>query len=212
MTATRAMIQGLYAITDASLLPPAQLLRAVEQALRGGAALVQYRDKSPHTERRLKQASQLKQLCDRYSVPLLINDDLALARACDAAGVHLGQGDSKLRQARAELGPEAIIGITCHDSLSLALEAQQAGASYVAFGRFFPSLTKPDAPSAPLDLLVRARSQLQLPLVAIGGITVDNAGQVISRGADAIAVVHHLFSSSDIEQRARDLNSTFDSF
>ncbi|RRJ83588.1 thiamine phosphate synthase [Aestuariirhabdus litorea] len=206
------MIKGLYAITDACLLPPDQLPGAVEQALRGGVRLLQYRDKEPGDARRLEQALHLKRLCDRYSVPLLINDDLALAKACQAAGVHLGQGDLKLQQARAELGPDALIGITCHDSLELAREAQQGGASYVAFGRFFHSHTKPDAPPAPLDLLLRARSQLHLPLVAIGGITVDNAAQVISRGADAIAVIHDLFSSRDIEQRARDLNRIFDRF
>ncbi|MCL6415071.1 thiamine phosphate synthase [Aestuariirhabdus sp. Z084] len=204
-------IHGLYAITDSQLLPPQQLLEAVEQALRGGTRILQYRDKASGQARRLEQARRLKLLCDRYAVPLLINDDLQLALDCDAAGVHLGQGDHTLQQARETLGPDAIIGITCHDSLSLALKAQQDGANYVAFGRFFPSHTKPEAPPAPLELLPQARQQLRLPLIAIGGITVDNADQVISRGADAIAVIHHLFASDDIEQRARALSAAFDS-
>ncbi len=205
------LISGLYAITDTDLIPHEALLENIEQALKGGARILQYRDKQPGSERRLAQASAIHDLCKQYGVPLLINDDIDLAVQCQAEGVHLGQNDASIPGVRQKPGEKAIIGITCHDSLALALNAQQQGADYIAFGRFFPSFTKPKAPPAPLKLLELARPQLQIPMVAIGGITVDNARQVIQRGADAIAVIHHLFSTDNIEQRAHQLGSRFHS-
>ncbi|HEY5717669.1 MAG TPA: thiamine phosphate synthase, partial [Motiliproteus sp.] len=190
------------------------LLMQVEAALKGGAAVIQYRDKSSDQALRLTQATALQALCRRYDRPLLINDDIELALAVDAAGVHLGQGDGDARSARLRLGPNAIIGITCHDQLPLALEAQQAGADYVAFGAFFSSSTKPSAQAAPLPLLTAARRQLHVPIVAIGGISSDNAELVIAHGAQMIALVGALFGSSplqpcDTEQRARELSQLF---
>lgn len=197
-------LHGLYAITDSTLLPDtAALLKQVEAALRGGAAVVQYRDKSHDHDKRIRQARALVQLCHRYQRPLLINDDIELAAASGADGVHLGQGDSSVAEALARLGQHALIGVTCHDQLALAQQAVADGADYVAFGAFFPSATKPGARPAPLPLLQQARQALSLPIVAIGGITSDNAQLVIDHGADMVAVVGDLFGADDTEDRAR---------
>lgn len=196
------MIGGLYAITretDAS----ARLLSEVEAALRGGAAVVQYRDKSSDVARQHEQASELLALCRRYRVPLIINDSLRLADLVGADGVHLGGVDGSVREARIVLGADKIIGVSCYQSLDLALAAQAAGADYVAFGSFFASATKPAAPRADITLLQHASGVLQLPIVAIGGITPDNAESLIEAGADALAVIHALFEAADIEARAR---------
>ncbi|MBR9885680.1 MAG: thiamine phosphate synthase [Oceanospirillales bacterium] len=203
-------LSGLYAITDAGLMPTdQQMLDAVSAALRGGASLVQYRDKSGDSAKRLRQANALVELCHQYQVPLLINDDVELALSCKADGVHLGQKDGSLDAARAKLGKDAIIGITCHDRLDLALAAEAGTADYVAFGAFFPSSTKPDARPAPLSLLSEARKQLKCPIVAIGGLSMDNASQVIEAGADLIAVIHALFAQDDVEAQARAFNRLF---
>ena len=198
-------LRGLYAITDSALLAEGRLLPYVEAALQGGARLVQYRDKSQDASRRQDEAAALAALCRQHGASLIINDDLALARQL-GVGLHLGQEDGSLAVARAELGANAVIGGTCHASLELAEGAAQAGASYLAFGRFFASSTKPDAPPAPLDLLDQARSRFTLPLCAIGGVTLDNAPRLLERGVDLLAVVHTLFSAAsagEVERRAR---------
>lgn len=201
-------LHGLYAITDSTLLPGDRLLAGVEAALRGGVRLIQYRDKTAPVVEKRRAATLLLQCCRDYDVPLLINDDLTLAEEIGADGVHLGQTDHDLHDARRRLGPKAIIGATCHDSLTLARRACAVPVDYIAFGRFFPSQTKPDAPTAPLNLLTEART-LGKPVVAIGGITPDNASQVIDAGADMLAIVHGLFAADDIEARARTLSSLF---
>lgn len=195
---------GLYAITDSALLTDGKLLPYVEAALAGGASLVQYRDKSVDTVRRQEEATRLKELCDQYDAHLLINDDLALASQLQV-GVHLGRDDGSLREARQQLGPDALIGATCHASLEYAEQAVAAGASYVAFGRFFPSVTKPGTPAATTGLLREARERFAIPIVAIGGITADNARQLYDAGADLLAVVHGLFgadSAAEVRRRA----------
>lgn len=203
-------LHGLYAITDANLMPEDQtILASVSAALRGGARTVQYRDKSSDHSKRLRQATALAELCRSYGVPLLINDDVELAMKCGADGVHLGQEDGSLAYARGRMGDRAIIGITCHDRLDLALAAEAGGADYLAFGAFFPSSTKPDAKPAPVELLTEARTRLRLPIVAIGGLSVDNANQVINAGADMVAVIHALFAHDDIEAQARAFDRLF---
>lgn len=201
---------GLYAITDDQLTPPDKLLTSVAAALRGGAVLVQYRSKTATQTERLRQAGSLAALCREAGVPLLINDDPDLALRVNAAGVHLGQDDCSLQQARKQLGNQAIIGITCHHRLDLAREAADNGAGYLAFGRFFNSGTKPGAPAAEAAVLTQARD-FQLPVTAIGGITVDNGEPLIKAGADLLAVVGGLFGGTDedIEQRARQLTGLF---
>jgi thiamine-phosphate pyrophosphorylase len=191
---------GLYAITNT--LQGENLKIAVKAALAGGACVLQYRDKTQNTQRRYAEACMLKTLCDEYHVPLIINDDIALAKEINAAGVHLGKEDQGLAVARQQLGKNAIIGISCYNSLALAVQAQQEGADYVAFGACFPSLSKPLATATDLYTITQARQQLQVPIVGIGGITLNNASQVLAAGANLLAVISDLFSSDNITQRA----------
>ncbi|GGC70592.1 thiamine-phosphate synthase [Marinobacter halophilus] len=172
--------------------------------MQGGAVLVQYRDKASTAVDRLNQASALNSLCRNAGVPLLINDDPELAKRVGAAGVHLGQDDCTLAGARALLGPDAIIGITCHHRLDLAETAKANGADYLAFGRFYTSTTKPGAPAADTNVLTDAK-ELALPVTAIGGITLDNGEPLIRAGADLLAVVGGLFGGTpdEIEHKAR---------
>lgn len=209
---THPGIHGLYAITDPTLIPDRQLLPAAEAALRGGARLLQYRDKTATPEQRRQRASQLQALCRQHNTLFLVNDDPALAADIDADGVHIGQSDGGIARARRLLGPDRIIGVTCHSDLGLAEQAACAGADYVAFGRFFPSLTKPQAPAADPHILYQARQRLTIPLVAIGGIDADNGGQLLNPGADALAVIHALFANPSperVEQAARHLAALF---
>lgn len=208
-TPPRQRIAGLYAITDSSLLQ-GRLLVAVAEALAGGARVVQYRDKSSDSLRRRQEASALLLLCRRHGVPLLINDDVALAHEIGADGVHLGQGDAALTEARSLLGCQAIIGITCHDSLDLAAAAAASGADYLAFGALFSSSSKPAARHCPPAILTEAR-RFRLPLVAIGGITPDNVRDVIAAGADAVAVIASLWQAPDVTARAHQFSQEFPS-
>ena len=204
-------LRGLYAITDSQLLAGERLTPWVDAALAGGARLLQYRDKSADPARRRDEATQLKSLCAYYGAQLIINDDLALASELQV-GLHLGREDGCLREARQQLGEQAIIGATCHASLDFASQAQDAGASSIAFGRFFQSVTKPGAPAATPFLLEQARKQFNLPIVAIGGVTLHNAPQLISSGASLLAVVHGLFgapSPAEVERRARGFSELF---
>ncbi|MDI9780650.1 MULTISPECIES: thiamine phosphate synthase [Pseudomonas] len=203
-------LRGLYAITDSQLLA-GRFLSHVEAALEGGVCLLQYRDKGDDAARRLREAEALMKLCERYGTQLIINDDAELAARL-GVGVHLGQTDGPLTPARALLGRHAIIGSTCHASLELAAQAANEGASYVAFGRFFNSVTKPGAPAANVDLLKQARAQVKLPIAVIGGITLDNAAPLIAHGADLLAVIHGLFgadSAQEVTRRARAFNALF---
>ncbi|VXC50627.1 Thiamine-phosphate synthase [Pseudomonas sp. 9AZ] len=203
-------LRGLYAITDSELLK-GKLLPYVEAALKGGARLLQYRDKSSDEARRLREAEALRELCNRYGAALIINDDAELAARL-GVGLHLGQGDGSLSVARALLGRKAIIGGTCHAQLELAEAAAKEGASYVAFGRFFNSTTKPGAPAADAELLTAAKAKINLPIVAIGGVTLDNAPELIAHGASMVAVVHGLFgadSAAEVERRARAFSALF---
>ncbi|WP_207877227.1 thiamine phosphate synthase [Pseudomonas sp. 32_A] len=203
-------LRGLYAITDSQLLA-GRFLSHVEAALEGGVCLLQYRDKSDDAARRLREAEGLLKLCEHYGTQLLINDDAELAARL-GVGVHLGQTDGPLTPARALLGRQAIIGSTCHASLELAAQAASEGASYVAFGRFYNSVTKPGAPAANIELLEQARAQVKLPIAVIGGITLDNAAPLVAHGADLLAVIHGLFgadSAQEVTRRARAFNALF---
>jgi len=200
---------GIYALTFETA-DTGHLLRQVEAALAGGVAAVQYRDKSGDVARRHEQASELVALCRRFGAPLIVNDDLRLADLAGADGVHLGRDDGSLREARIILGPGKFIGASCYQSLDLARAAQAAGADYVAFGSFFASRTKPDAPRASLDLLRDAAPLIQVPLVAIGGITPANAPSLLDAGADSLAVLSALFDTPDVRIAAHDLNQLFE--
>ena len=202
-------LHGLYAITDSGAVPAMSLAAAVAAAIRGGARLVQYRDKSTDSPRRTREAESLLALCREHEVPLIINDDVALAARLGADGMHLGRGDAPLDEARVQLGPRAIIGVSCYDSLERALAAEQAGADYVAFGSFFASPSKPQAVRAPQTLLAEAKQRLNVPICAIGGITPENGAALVAAGADMLAVISGLFASADIESAARSYAQLF---
>jgi thiamine-phosphate pyrophosphorylase len=204
------LARGLYAITDSGLIPADRLLDAVEQAILGGARLIQYRDKSTRPERRRQQAQALNSLCQAYAVPLIINDEVELAVRVNAAGVHLGRDDRDLATARAQLGAAAYIGVSCYNHLETALAAARTGADYVAFGSFFPSFIKPAAVRADLALLRQARQRLTLPIVAIGGITPANGKALIAAGADYLAVISGVFGQPDIRAAAQSYASLFE--
>ena len=186
-------IQGLYAITAPELIAPEKLISSIENAIFGGAKIVQYRNKSASHSQQYQQARELSHLCKQHQVCFIINDDPQLAKAVNADGVHVGKEDGKITDARKQLGSQAIIGVSCYNDLKNAQKAIAQGADYVAFGRFFPSKTKPEAVQADLQLLEQASEQLTVPIVAIGGVTQDNAQQLIARGAHAIAVINDLF-------------------
>ena len=200
---------GVYAITPETA-DTARLLAQVDAALAGGAAAVQYRDKSKDVARRHEQASELASLCRRYGAPLIVNDDLRLADLAGADGVHLGRDDGSLREARIILGPGKFVGASCYQRLDLALAAQSAGADYVAFGSFYASPTKPAAQRAGLDLLRAAAPAIHVPLVAIGGITLAGAPELLDAGADSLAVLSALFDAADVRAAAHDFNQLFE--
>ena len=199
-------LRGLYAITPEHE-DSAVLLERTEQALRGGVALLQYRSKADAT-RRAREAREISALARRHGVPLIVNDDVALALEIDAAGAHLGRDDGSLAEARGRLRGK-LLGASCYDQLALAERAVAAGADYVAFGSVFPSPTKPGAVRAPLSLFAAARAALGVPLCAIGGITLDNVGALVLAGADMVAVISDLFDAPDIAERARNYAKVF---
>ncbi|MCL5668874.1 MAG: thiamine phosphate synthase [Gammaproteobacteria bacterium] len=202
-------MHGLYAIADRALISAGQLAGQVELALQGGAALLQYRAKEISAAQREQEARMLFNLCLNYRIPFIINDDLALAKTLGADGVHLGVEDAAAAYARQALGPRAIIGVSCYNSLERALQAQREGADYIAFGRFFPSRSKPDAVQAGIELLREARKKLHLPIAAIGGITLQNAAQLLEAGADMLAVIHGVFGEQDVRAAAQSYTTLF---
>lgn len=202
---------GLYAITSAEICrSEVRLLAAVGDAIAGGIRLLQLRDKHNPVEIRERHARALLPLCRMARVPLIINDDIALAARVGADGVHLGLSDGSLAEARAALGPAAIIGVTCGASLARALAAEAGGASYVAFGAFFASQTKPEATPASLSLLTEARRQLRTPVCAIGGLTPDNGWPLVAAGAHYLAAIGGVFGASDIRAAAKAYGALFD--
>ena len=204
----RQSLRGLYAITPDDI-DPNELLTRVQAALRGGVRVVQYRDKQRDTAQRAEIADAICALCRRYSACFIVNDDLALALAVDADGVHLGADDGDLTTARQALGPRKLLGVSCYADFALAGAAVAAGADYVAFGAVYPSPTKPHAQRAPLSLFGRCRDELGVPACAIGGITLDTAPALVAAGADLLAVITDLFAAPDIESRARNFQHLF---
>jgi thiamine-phosphate pyrophosphorylase len=201
-------LRGLYAVTPDET-DTARLLALAAQVLRGWPALLQYRNKRASPALRREQAGALLALCRAAGVPLLINDDLALALEIGANGVHLGRDDGDPAAARRALGEGRLLGLTCYDEWGRAAAGARAGADYLAFGAMFPSTTKPAAPPTAVGLLGRARRELRLPVAAIGGITLENAPQVIAAGADLIAVVSDVFAAGDPAARAAAYRALF---
>lgn len=201
-------LKGLYAITDETWTPAPVLLDSVESVLAGGASVVQLRDKRSTTDELLPVAEALAELCHENGALFIINDRIDLAERCDCHGVHIGKDDCDYVEARKIL-KDKIIGVSCYNDLARAMEFQDAGADYVAFGSFFPSPTKPGAVRAEKDLLLRARESLSIPVCAIGGITLDNAESLISRGADMVAVISSLWGCGSIRERAAAFSDKF---
>ncbi|MDE3207371.1 MAG: thiamine phosphate synthase [Pseudomonadota bacterium] len=204
----RHNISGLYAITPD--LKDFNLYKDTTKAiLDAGVQLLQYRNKQPGKQERFAQAKCLKKWCKQSGAIFIINDDLELAHALQADGIHLGMDDASLFQARNLLGPGKIIGISCYNSLKRAQKAILEGADYIAFGSFFSSETKPHAQRTSLSLLKEARNSLDVPIVAIGGITPQNSRQLIEAGADALAVVHALYSGDDPAYTVKEFSKLF---
>ena len=201
-------ISGLYAITP-DMIDTDNLVTLTQQAFTGGAQLIQYRNKAADSVLQLEQAASLVRLCRKFHVPLIINDDLDLAVEVGADGVHLGMGDMAVTEARRRLGPGKIIGASCYNQLKYAVEAERHGANYVAFGTFFASITKPGAAIVSINLLYQAKQYLHIPIVAIGGITSDNAAELIHQGADAVAVSSSLFDAIDVQSEAKKISCLF---
>lgn len=202
-------LHGLYAITDSQLIPESHFSDTIERALMGGTRIIQYRDKSHDHHRRLQQAKALKQLCQQYQALCIINDDIELAQAMDADGLHIGRHDGAVADIRRQLGKHKVIGVSCYNELALAQAAQQQGANYVAFGSFFPSPTKPDAQKASLDLLPQARQLIDIPICAIGGITLNNAAPLLDAGADMLAVISDVFGHDDVFSASKNFQQLF---
>ena len=200
---------GLYAITAAVDTDPHRLAARVRAAIDGGAAMIQYRAKDRTNDERQAAASLLLDLCRARGVPLIVNDDPPLAADVGADGVHLGRDDDDARSARRIVGDRCIVGVSCYDLLDLALAAAGEGATYVAFGSFFLSPTKPHAVPAPVRLLSDAREKLDLPIVAIGGITAKNGAALVEAGADFIAAIDGVFGGDDVEHAARGYAALF---
>lgn len=201
-------IENLYAITPDET-DTIVLLGKVRLALQGGARVLQYRNKSADAALKMEQARALRRLTREFDIAFIVNDDTRLAVQVEADGVHLGGEDGEISAARAVLGKAGIIGASCYNRAPLASEAVRQGADYVAFGAFFPSAVKPGAVKAELPLLQAARRELQVPIVAIGGITAQNGAALIEAGADALAVISALWDAPDIERAARDFSNLF---
>lgn len=193
-------LHGLYAITDEKLMPVSDFNAMAEAALSSGVKIIQYRDKSNDTTKRLNQASALRTLCDTYNAILIINDDIDLAISANADGIHIGQDDLSIEQARQHLGQNKIIGVSCYDQTSLAEAAIANGADYIAFGSFFGSRIKPNAPKAKIHLISAIKNSHATPVCCIGGITLENCNKLLAEKADMLAVISELFISRDTNE------------
>lgn len=205
----RKKLTGLYAITDATQNDFRKLIIDVEQALLGGARIIQFRDKSNNVRQRHETACQLRELTRQHNALLIINDDVRLAKETQADGVHIGADDPSIAAARSQLGPSAIIGVSCYNDFSLAKQAASNSANYVAFGRFFPSRTKPQASPSNIEILRTSKRELDIPVVAIGGITAENGESLIKAGANMLAVVDDVFGQTDIKAAAQHYQKLF---
>lgn len=205
----RRRLAGLYALTP-DLADTAALSARTDRALSGGASAIQYRNKAASAELRLQQAASLRALCSAHGAIFMVNDDVELARAVGADGVHLGRDDASVAAARMRLGPAAIVGVSCYDELPRAEAAIAAGGDYIAFGSFYPSLVKPNAVRPSLRLIAEAKARWPgVDVVAIGGINAANATPLIAAGADAVAVISALYDAPDVLLAARQLVACF---
>ena len=205
--------KGIYAISPDIDISDAKARRRFlehsERMLDIGLAMFQFRNKSPDSAEKTQLLLECRRLCRQYQTPFIVNDDLSLLQRCDADGIHVGQGDSAVKALRQAIGPDLIIGVSCHSDIVLAEDAVSDGADYLAFGRFFPSNSKPDAPPADIRVLQRAKNRFDVPIVAIGGIREENAEYVLQAGADILAMIEGLYNSQDIAATLKKLNDLF---
>lgn len=201
-------MRGLYLVTP-NWDDTAALLDATRQALRAGAAVLQYRHKDASTQLRREQATQLLALCRRFHTPFIINDHLDLCLELDADGVHVGGTDASVAAARQALGDGKIVGASCYGDQQLARDAAAAGASYVAFGGFYPSKVKRYPVTTPADIVDWAKADIALPCVVIGGMTAANAVPLVARGADMVAAISSVYGAPAIEAAAREFADLF---
>jgi thiamine-phosphate pyrophosphorylase len=201
-------MNGLYLVTP-DWDDTQKMLDVTEAGLRGGAALVQYRHKTASPELRREQATRLQALCRTYGRPFIINDFVELCMELDADGIHVGGTDASVAQVRAAVGPAKIVGASCYGSMQLARDAHQAGASYVAFGGFYPSRVKKYEVSTPLEIVAQAKKEIPLPNVVIGGMTQQNSAPLVAQGADMVAVISSVYMVDDPESAARGFVNLF---
>lgn len=205
-----AKLRGLYVITDTKLIPRDRFVETVEAAVRGGATMVQLREKDTPQEEVIRLGREILAVTRRYGALLIINDHPSVAKAVGADGAHVGREDPSVEDTRALLGPNAIIGASCYGDVTRAMAAEQAGADYVAFGTPFPSPTKTKRTDISLGIFREVKQHVKVPVFAIGGITIDNAHQVIDAGADGLAVVSGVFAATDVEAAAYALAQLFE--
>ena len=205
-------MKGLYVITDCENLSTDRLLAATENVLRAGVAVLQYRDKSRNHTKRQYETAELRLLCREYNCLFIINDDVQLAKSANSDGVHLGSGDCDCNKARNELGPGAMIGVSCYNRVETALAAADAGADYIAFGSFYPSPSKQDTVIAKPGIIKQAKRKIALPIVAIGGITPSNCRILLESGADLLAVISSIYQADDPYSAAQEFNRLIDGF
>lgn len=189
--------RGVYLVTEHRRITFADLLSRTESALGAGISALQYRNKQADIRQRLAEAVQLQALCRRHDTPFIINDDVELAIAAGADGVHLGRHDSTCRAARERLGQDRVIGVSCYNDLERAERAAAAGADYIAFGAMYPTASKDGATPADLDTIRAARGRFDIGIAAIGGITPENCGPVLDAGADLLAVIGSIYLADD---------------
>ncbi|MGQ0794178.1 MAG: thiamine phosphate synthase [Deltaproteobacteria bacterium] len=202
-------LRGLYVITDKKLIPRERFAESVEAAIRGGAKILQIREKDTPNEEIIRLGLELLAIARRYNVPLIVNDSPWLAKEIGADGVHLGRGDAEIAEARSILGSEAIIGISCYGDIERGMNAEREGADYLAFGTPYDTPTKPGRKPTPFEVLLEAKRKLTAPIFAIGGITPENARDVLEMGVDGIAAITSVFGASDPEAAARRLAALF---
>ena len=204
------ILKGLYVITDQKLIPRDRFIETVEKTIRGGAKIIQLREKDTPEEEIIRLGKELLKITRRYGIPLIINDSPKLAMEIGADGVHLGKDDTEISEARKILGGEAIIGVSCYGDIERGLQAEKEGADYLAFGTPFFTPTKPDRKTTPFEILKEAKRRIKtIPIFAIGGITKGNAKSVLETGVDGIAVITAVFSSPNTEEAARSLAEFF---
>lgn len=201
-------LRGLYIITDERLISYDNIEQSLSPALENGASIVQLRDKTHTTEELIPVAIKIKSLCKYYKTLFIVNDNVELALEVDADGVHVGKGDVHISSIREKMIGK-IIGVSCYGNVLMAKQMEQQGADYAAFGSFFVSPTKPQAPVVEKKVLQEAKEVLSIPICAIGGITVENAGELVAIGADMIAVISGIFAKGSIAENATLLSSLF---